>query len=216
MRRLLIVGVVASCGGGDDATIDVSCKPTVVYLNRSGGMFDNGPHDDSIHHLSVVVDGPRTLEPWPNDDWSDIVTCMRDGLAPFPRLVVTDVDPGTAPHLELVFTTSYWGDAATTMVTPSSCRAGHQLEFVFGDALSTTARTCHVALQGFAQMTAQLSPSDNCQDYVNNAQDCAPERAFIDATASCVDASNQPAPCRCGGTTENTYQAMAMTFPTCP
>ena len=93
---------------------------------------------------------------------------------------------------------------------------GHQIEFVFGDALPTTARACHVALQGFAQMTALLSLDDNCHDFVNNAQDCAPERFFVDVDATCVDAASQAAPCRCGGTTQNTYQALAAKFPACP
>ena len=133
MRRLLVVGVVASCGGDDGAAIDVSCKPTVVYLNRGGGMFDRGPHDDAINDLSVVVDGPRVLEAWPNDDWSEIVTCMRDGLALFPRLAVTDVDPGTgaAPrdrvHDELLGrcgSRRWWHRrAAGSGISSSSCSA---------------------------------------------------------------------------------------------
>jgi hypothetical protein len=211
------LAVIASACGGDAPPIDVSCKPQVVYLNRAGGMFDHGPHDDAILNLSVVVDAPRLLPPWPRDDWAELVACIETGLAPFARLAITDVDPGTAAHIEIVFTTSYWGDAGTTMLVPSSCRAGHQVELVFGDAVPTTIRACHVALQGFALMTAQLSLDDNCRDFVNNHQDCSPERAFLDETANCVDASNVPVTCRCaGGTTENTYRALEMTFPACP
>ena len=71
--------------------------------------------------------------------------------------------------------------------------------------------------KAFAQMTAQLSLGSECHDFVNNAQDCSMERAFLDQTVDCVDAFNQPTTCRCGGgTTQNTQLALETTFPECP
>src|SRR5450755_4064832 len=106
MRALALVVLVA-CGGSDHVP-DATCAPAIVYLDRGGGSYDHGALDDATANLSVIVDVPRVLPPWPHDDanWGDLVSCIRTALAPFP-LQVTEVDPGVAPHVELVFTTSY-------------------------------------------------------------------------------------------------------------
>ena len=188
----------------------------MLYLNKSGGMWDHGGRDDASANLSLLVDVPRTLPPWPKPaaDWAELVACMRTALAPFP-IAVTETDPAPAAHAEIVFTTEYWGGSATTSIIPDSCRPGHEVEFVFGNALATRARACHVALRAYAQMIANLSFTDHCEDVLNDQMDCAPDRYFIDLEASCVDASNQPAACRCGGTTQNGYQTLLVASNTC-
>ena len=217
MRVLVVVGIAVATGCGDDPPpIDISCKPVIVYLNNAGGVFRPGPHDDAVTNASVLVDAERTLAPWPNTDWYDLVACIRDHVFALPRLQLVTVDPGAVAHLEIVFTTAYWANAGTTAIIPASCRNDHQLEFVFGNAIPTTARACHVALQDFAMMTANLSLVDDCHDLVNNTADCSQDRSFQDLTVNCVDEAAQPAPCRCGGTTtENTYRALATMFPPC-
>jgi hypothetical protein len=212
-----LVVVVAAAGCGEDPPIDVTCRPVIVYLNRDGGVFRPGAHDDAITNASVLLDAERTLAPWPKTDseWDVLASCFKDHLFALPRLEVVTVDPGAAPHLEIVFTTSYWASAGTTAIVPASCRPDHEIELVFGDALATTARACDVALQEFAIMTANLSLDDDCHDLVNNFADCSPDRSFLDRTVNCVDDAARPTPCRCGGTTENTYRALATTFPPC-
>jgi hypothetical protein len=86
---------------------------------------------------------------------------------------------------------------------------------IFGHALADSTRACEVAMDGFAQMTALLGPSDNCLDFTSPAADCG-VRFFLDLQMQCVDASLQPAPCRCGGSTEDTYAALAARFHACP
>jgi len=194
------------------------CRPAVLYLNRTGGMWDHAAHDDATQNLSILVDTPRTLPAWPKDntDWGLVVDCIRTALAPFP-LTITETDPGATPHTEIVFTTAYWaGSTATTSIIPDSCRPDHEVEFVFGDALATRARACQVALRSYGQMVANLSFGDRCEDLLNDQMDCVPDRTFVDATATCVDANGQPIACRCGGTTQNSYQAMAAAIPSCP
>jgi len=198
---------------------DAACQPATLFLNRGGGEYDTGTVDDAAANISVLIDGPRHLDPYPHDDqtWNSTVSCIRRGLAPF-AIDIVETDPSPAPHVEIVFTTTYWaGDPGTTEIVPDSCLPAFQLEFVFGDALPTDVRACQRALIGFAEMTAQLSIGDNCLDFLNNQVDCAPERSFVDEEVDCVDALVQPTACRCGGaSTQNTFQTMRAAFPACP
>lgn len=214
VKRFLVA--LAACGGSDPPAVD-TCEPTTLYLNRTGGDYDTGPFDDAIANHSVLLDGPMHLPPYSHDDatWASTARCIRDGLAPF-EIDVVETDPGAVPHVEIVFTTTYWaGPAGTTMVVPDSCLP-HQLEFVFGDALATDVRACQMALIGFAEMTAKLSIGANCNDFLDLSQDCAPARQFVDQTVDCADALGQPTTCRCGGTQQNTFAVMSAAFPACP
>lgn len=218
MRALLLVSLAAGCGGSH-ASSDAACAPSILYLNRNGGMYTHGNFDDASHNESVLLDGARTLPGWPRDDqeWGLMTDCIRSGLSSF-AVTVTEQDPSPMSHVEIVFTTAYWGTpSAETMIIPASCRTDHQLEFVFSDSLPPTyARPCQMALIGYAEMTANLSPGDDCKDILNLGMDCVPQREFLDETATCVDENNQPVACRCGGTTENPYQALSAAHSACP
>lgn len=210
--------MVIGCGG-TPAAPDAPCEPSVLYLNRTGGMYDFAFRDESSRNLSEVLDGPRTLAPWPHDDidWASLVTCIRTGLAPFP-VMVTETDPDAANHVELVFTTTSWtGSPGTSAIVPGTCQPGNELGFVFGAAIPTYARACHVALRGYAQMVARLSIADDCTDFLNDDADCSSTRGFNDREATCVDAANQPIDCRCGGgMTQNSYLGMFSAIRACP
>jgi len=215
--RWAIFAVLAACGsGGGD--VDARCEPSILYLNRTGGLYDHGPVDDAGQNKSTIVDAPQMLAAYPHDDieWGFTTQCIRDALLPFPIQIV-ETDPGLVPHTELVFTTSYWaGSTATTHVIPDGCRPNHRIGFVFGSAIATDARACQVAMTAFAQMTALLSYGANCRDFVDRSMDCVPNRTFTDETVACVDANARPIACRCGGTTQNTYRAIAAAHPACP
>lgn len=215
MRVALVLLTGYGCGGGEPATPDAACTPSTLFLNRAGGAYDTGPFDDALANHSVLLDGPMQLPPYPHDNatWTSTTTCIRRGLAQFPIDIVEEAP--SVPHVELVFTTTYWaGSPGMTYVVPDSCLP-HQLGFVFGDALATDARACQMALVGYAQLTAGLSIGDNCNDFLDLSMDCAPERSFVDAEVDCVDALDQPTMCRCGGTTQNTFAAMTAAHPSC-
>ena len=217
MRALALL-VLVSCAHHDSAPDAAVCGPTVLYLNRTGGMFDHANDDDATQNLSVLLDGPRVLDPWPSDDadWAEVTSCITAALQPF-AIDITEIDPGATPHLEIVFTTAYWVDSAVTNIVPSPCRPGFQIEIMFGNAIADPTRACELAMSGFAEMTALLSPSDNCHDYTSPAADCDIQRFFLDVQQNCVDpVTDQPTACRCGGTTENTFTALSGRFPACP
>ena len=216
--RVGLALVIAACSSGDPVPVDTACVPATLYLNRDGGDYDTGAFDDAAANRSVLLDAPLRLDPYSHDDidWANTVQCIREGLAPFP-IAITETDPGLVPHVEIVFTTTYWaGPAGTTMVVPGGCRPGHQLEFVFGDAIATDLRACQMALIGYAQMTANLSIGDNCLDFLDLSMDCSQARTFVDETVACVDQAGQPIACRCGGASQNTFAAMTAAFPACP
>jgi hypothetical protein len=213
MRAALLL--LVACGGGDDPP--QVCRPSVLYLNRTGGDYDRANFDDALANRSAILDGPHTLAPYPRDDidWGITTACIRAALAPFP-IEVTETAPAT-PHVELVFTTAYWGGPPLTYLVPDSCRTDNEVAFVFGGAIATNARACQVAMIAYAQMTAQLSYGANCRDFLDRSMDCVPDRTFTDETVACVDANAQPIACRCGGaTTQNTYRALAAAHPACP
>lgn len=199
MCRGLIVVAVAACSGGDGTHhVDVSCANSIVYLDRFGGAYDHAAVDDATLNVGIVFDGPRTLAPFPGDgtEWTDMTTCIRTALAGF-DVTVTETDPGMTPHLELVFTDAYWLDPAVTHVFPSSCKAGHQIEVIFGSALATPTRGCELAMGGLAEMVGLLGPSQNCLDFTSPANDCG-VRSFLAVDENCVDEQTDlPAPCRC-------------------
>jgi hypothetical protein len=210
--------LLAACGDDGTHHVDVPCANSTVYLDRFGGAYVHGFVDDATQNQSTAIDVARTLPAFPGDDvaWGDLTACIRTALAPF-DVVVTETDPGTAEHLELVFTDSYWNGAGVTHVFPSSCRPGNQIEFIFGDALSTPTRGCQVAMDGLAEMIAQLGPSENCLDFTSPSTDCG-IRSFIAVDAACVDpATNLPAPCRCDATatTQNSFNALDVLFHPC-
>jgi hypothetical protein len=214
--RLGALVVIAACGGEAAPPLD-ACRPGVVFLNRAGGTYLPGLVDDAVANRSVLIDAERVVAPYSHDDvtWQSTVACIREGLARLP-IEITENDPGAITHVEIVFTTTYWdGSPGTTSIIPDSCRPGHQIEFVFGDALPTDAAACQTALAGFAKMTALLSTTGDCRDFLDRSQDCVPMREFVDETIQCVDVTNQPAPCRCGGTDQNSFQRLLATFPAC-
>ncbi|HEY6033193.1 MAG TPA: hypothetical protein VIV58_03010, partial [Kofleriaceae bacterium] len=117
---------------------------------------------------------------------------------------------GMTPHLELVFSDAYWADPAVTHVFPASCKPGHQIEVIFGDALATPTRGCELAMAGLAEMVGQLGPSQNCLDFTSPANDCG-IRSFLAVDEACVDAQTDlPAPCRCDATatTQNSFATL--------
>lgn len=207
----------AACGESSHH-VDVDCAGGVIYLDRFGGTYTQASVDDASFNASEIVDGTRVLAPYSgsDQDWADLTGCIREALASFDT-VVTEDDPGMTPHIELVFTDSYWANPAVTNIFPESCEPGHQIELIFGDALATPIRGCEVAMAGLADMVAQLGPSENCLDFTSPAMDCG-VRSFLAVESACVDpATNLPAPCRCdtNATAQNSAKALATVFHPC-
>src|SRR6185295_16018106 len=76
-----------------------------VYMNRYGGIYTQGTAlDSSTNTVSYYPPGgPWDIGGFTFDDaqWNDLVACVQGIYAPF-DVTVTDVDPGSAPHVEAV------------------------------------------------------------------------------------------------------------------
>src|SRR5688572_23160171 len=96
IRRCLamLLLLIGACGGDDDGASrdagedrpDAACagggEPAVVYLNRNGATFAPGP-EDSIADTTSVVEEARSFDPYPYDNWAELVACFTDGLTTF-------------------------------------------------------------------------------------------------------------------------------------
>lgn len=74
-----------------------------IFLNRKGAIVRPGVND-AFKQTSTIVTKPATIGPWDVTDakWTATVACMRDMWSRF-DVTVTDVDPGSDPHIEALF-----------------------------------------------------------------------------------------------------------------
>src|SRR4051794_708423 len=75
-----------------------------IFLRRgaSGCAVKQGSSDDRID-TSDIVHGSHVLSAFPygDDAWKSVVSCVRDRFSSF-NVQVTDVDPGSASHFEIM------------------------------------------------------------------------------------------------------------------
>ncbi|HTL34306.1 MAG TPA: hypothetical protein VL326_14365 [Kofleriaceae bacterium] len=223
MRRAILIGAicVAACGEhGATPPIDaaplVDAPPctNVVFLNRAGGTYTPGSDDATTNKSSVIGSAPRTIEPFPYADsvWSAIKTCVTDALTPY-GATVTDVDPATAPHHEIVFTTAYWGSGPGVVTTsaarcPSGGLPAYGVAFVFSQTIGPeTTYTCELALMQLGAEIAGLDQATNCSDYMGSLLPACSSRSYLDKDVTCGDSVARD--CHCGGTTQNSHRAIS-------
>ena len=222
---LLTLGVLSACGddgkaGEVDAPVAVDAAPCtgghLIYLNRGGGTYKPGP-DDAIGNTTRIADGmDRTVPPYPFGDasWTSIKACVEKGLAPF-HATVTDVDPGTKLHHEIVFTTKYWGPQADLVLSNSAMNCppaglpGNGVAFVFAGQIGDMPDlACEVALSQLASEISGLDHSLDCHDWLDVFQAPCGEKSYLDAQVMCGD--NGPRACQCGGVSQNSFQTMSV------
>jgi hypothetical protein len=75
-----------------------------IFLNRcaSGCAVKQGANDDRVD-TSDIVHGSHVLTAFPygDDAWKSVVSCVRDTFSSF-NVQITDVDPGSASHFEIM------------------------------------------------------------------------------------------------------------------
>jgi len=86
------------------ATPTPAVNSNVIFLNRcASGCLVRFGQSDSINDTWQLNVGSGTLQPFQYGDtaWGQVVACVRDVFSPF-NVQITDVDPGTAAHFEIM------------------------------------------------------------------------------------------------------------------
>lgn len=224
----------AACGGGGksndgvdappirDASIDApmsdacvasTMPPQVVFLNRAGGTYTAGTPDDSRTNVSSLTQETRTFTPTVIDgDWTTVKACVAAKFAPY-NVTLTDQDPGTAEHIEIVMLDNpqqFGFSSGVTTVAPSpACANGAGTlskntigVLVWGGTGGTGITnvdrcwyTAHVI-----GVTMGLDAVTRCEDVMGQTvSGCTiANKSFTSTPAMCGEVT--PRNCRCGGT----------------
>jgi MYXO-CTERM domain-containing protein len=199
-----------------------------IYLNRNGGLYKAGAANDSGANITPLLPmGTRVIGPalLLDSEWQEVVQCVKDKFAPY-SAKVTDVDPGTSAHLEIVF-----GNSTATEffpppdpmyefygVSPSpSCASGQPIDraigFVFTKQIQEALPTSYVkrmceygALLAGRSLT--LDYEYDCTSVMSLREDCDPAvpRSFSTTAVPCGSTSARP--CVCGGSAQSSRDGL--------
>jgi Bacterial Ig domain len=185
-------------------TTAVLAQSKIIYLNHNGVTLTPG-NSDSRTNRSSIAQQQTTIPAWAVSatTWNATVACMRDMFSRF-DVQVTDVDPGSANHIEAVF-----GGSPTQLGMPSNV-AGvspfttdcsiieNSIVFTFTDVIPADAQTaCEIMSQEVAHsfgLDHELLASDPMTylQYTGN-------RTFKDQAVSCGESTARP--CGINGST---------------
>ena len=207
-------------GGGEDGGPD--CTPpageaAIVYLNRDGATYTQGPEDTVDNTTLVVEEEEFVFEPHPYGDgnWNSMTACIRAGLSRF-HIDVVEEDPGAVDHTEIVFSTT-WLDTAVASISAFSCNSYRRAPaFIFGDlfAESDWQSECDLALQQFGVVAAGLDHSFECRDYMSYLNSGCDGKEWVDEPLPCGELEERD--CKCDRASQNSYQIILERFgPAC-
>ncbi|HTL34085.1 MAG TPA: Ig-like domain-containing protein [Kofleriaceae bacterium] len=189
-----------------------------IFLNRcANGCVINVGQSNSLNN-TWPIGSQRTLTKFPFTDanWNAVVTCVKDVFEPF-NVVVTDVDPGTAGHFEIMIgglPTDLGFQSDIGGVAPPGCFNGYlnnALVFDFAKAWSYGASTCDTkcvedicdtAAQEIGHTWANMDHSTNKMDPMTYFQ-YSRRKYFQDADQQCGSDCNMgtgPGGVTCSGT----------------
>ncbi|MFT3692338.1 MAG: Ig-like domain-containing protein [Kofleriaceae bacterium] len=211
-----------------------------IFLNRcaSGCSVRNGAND-SRADTSDIVTGSHVFNAFPYDDatWTSVVKCVRDVFSPF-NVNITDVDPGTANHFEIMvgdqpgdlgFPDGYGG------VSTNGCGQTfipNALVFDFAGAWGTTTcnnkcieNVCATAAQEIAHSFG-MDHSHNKMDpmtyftyalrkyFQNTADQCGSDCVSGKSPSgqTCTGSDSNVHPCCRTAATQNSYQTLINLF----
>ena len=232
MKEHVIAAVVML--GSATASAGGTVPYNTFFLDRcsnNGCLIQPGTTSSITDRWSI--NGTRTLSPFPHGDqtWAQVVACVRETFAPF-DIVVTDVDPGIAPHFEakIAGTSAQLGLAGgATSVSSFSCQPfiPQNLVFVFAATIGNDVdELCASAAHELAHtigLDHTTDPSDPLSLFsfagrrafpdadVTCGSDCTGGTAPVGGT--CSGAGDQERACTCSGApTQNSYQALLAAF----
>ncbi len=203
------VGSQSSSSGSEQGFAAApTAGPRVIFLNKDGGTYYPGNGiDNSSANRSSIVSQTVTMPPYSRSasDWQKLLDLTRQTYAPF-NVVVTDQDPGAAPHVEVVVS------GHPSMIGQPSSAAGispltgdcsvieRAVVFAFDQLLQGPDDQARVVTHE-AGHAFGLDHELYCPDLMSYLFDCAWPKHFIDQTVSCGEYSARA--CNCGGSQDS-------------
>ncbi len=173
----------------------------VIFMNKCTGgcLVSRGP-DDSRTNRSSIVNSGGTLPafPYSADVWTQVMTCMQGTFAPF-NVTITDVDPGSADHLEVLVgnnaPSAFGFGSGTGGVAPFACQSyvSNALVFdfagIWGQGTTCGAQCvvniCATAAQEIAHTWALDHEIDSTDPMTYYGQNVPTPRHFKNASVQC-------------------------------
>jgi MYXO-CTERM domain-containing protein len=185
-----------------------------IYLNRDGGFYVRG-EDNPATNTSSIISSDIQLDKWnvSESDWQATVSCVRELLGDF-DLQIVEEEPSSPDHLEVLIT----GSPPTAIGLPANIWAishnlcepvdrGINMIFPIATPREDPRFQCELVAQGIG-FVAGLSNGLDQADLMSWMGD--PPRSFKDENVTC--GYEEPQECRCGGSTQNSYQRMLEVF----
>lgn len=203
------VGAQSSASGPESGFAAApTAGPRIIYLNKNGGTYYPGNGiDNSSSNRSSLVSQTVTMPPYSRSaaDWAQLMALTKQTYAPF-NVVVTDQDPGAAPHVEVVVS------GHPSMIGQPSSAAGispltgdcsvieRAVVFAFDQLLQGPDDQARVVTHE-AGHAFGLDHELYCPDLMSYLFDCAWPKHFIDQTVACGEYSARA--CNCGGSQDS-------------
>lgn len=191
--------------------------PTVVYMNRVGGVFTPGQNDARNNRSSLTQQTVNFPPANLNDtEWNQVMSCVTQQFSQF-NIQITDVDPGATPHYESVVAGSPQllgmpaGVGGVSPFTSNCDMIPNSIVFTFTDVLPRNPQIiCEVAAQEIAHSFG-LDHEFLCEDPMTYLSGCG-AKSFQDVAAPCGEdqarACAQPGQYDCGYAQQNSVQLM--------
>ena len=187
-----------------------SAPHRTIFVNKDGGTFSPGDDDSSTNH-STIVGWKTTIPAYDKDSasWSTFLSCIQDQFSRF-NVTVTDVDPGTAPHIEAVIggrpgLVGLGGSVGGVSPMMDDCSLIEtSIVYVFSEQFDDPFVECSVAAQEIGHSIG-MDHEFLCKDPMTYVYGCG-HKTFQDTNASCGE--SYPRTCMCGGSTQNSVQIL--------
>lgn len=181
-----------------------------IFLARcapAGCVYTPGFEDSRINRSSLLNQTAQ-IPAFPHGDaaWAEHLACVQRAFAPF-DVVVTEVDPGTATHWEIVVAglPSHIGfPSGIAGVSPFTCgviQNGIAFSFAEVYAASEVKELCWTTAHEAAHLLG-LDHEVLQRDPMTYLEGCK-EKVFAPADAPC--GTTVPETCLCGGSTQNSH-----------
>lgn len=196
-------------GSSTEAVLAASAR-RVIFLNGGGGTYRPGWNDSSTNSSSIVR-YTATIPRYEGSasDWSRLLSCVQDLFARY-NVEVTDVDPGSVPHVEAVMGghPSHAGmGSGVGGVAPMNgdCSVVERaVVYIFTQNLGGVQTECEVAGQEIAHAYG-LDHELECSDPMTYLSPCG-AKTFQDSDEACGEYSRRA--CMCGGSTQNSHRVL--------